>query len=111
MPKAEKAAAATSTAFDADVAAATNKPATFDLLGQTWVLEAKPNPLLLAELARADESDDLADQVVYVDFFQVTLGRSQYQRFRRAFYDAGDEADFSEAIRAVMEAAFGRPTS
>ena len=87
------------------------KPGTFDALGRTWLIVKKPSPLMLAEMARS-ESQGPEGLAVFADFFQVTLGKVQYQEFRWAFEDAydGTEAFLGEVIAAALEGAYGRPT-
>lgn len=95
-----------------DIDDAKGKKPTFEFHGETYTVEKRPNPLLLAEMARTD-SDDPEALGVIADFFELTLGKEQYRTFRRNFYALEDEEGLalSEVITLVMEAAFGRPTN
>jgi len=93
-----------------EVAEVAGQPATFEALGQTWEIAVKPNPLIISELAATD-ADDPESIGIVADFFRLVLGDG-YPKFRRAFFAAwqpGDDELLGELIRAVLEAAFGRP--
>ena len=85
--------------------------ATFTALGRQWTVVKRPPPLLLAEMARTQTKDPTAIGVL-VDFFEILLGKEQYQaEFRWAFFDAydGDDELLGEVMAAALEAALGRP--
>ena len=85
--------------------------ATFEAFGQSWTIVKKPPPLLLAEMARTNTRSPESIGGV-VDFFEVLLGKEQYQTaFRWAFFDAydGDDELLGEVMGAALEAALGRP--
>ena len=85
--------------------------ATFTAFDREWTIVKKPPPLLLAELARTQTASPEAIGVV-VDFFEVILGKEQYQQeFRWAFFDAydGDDEILGVVMGAALEAALGRP--
>lgn len=85
--------------------------ATFTALGREWTVVKKPPPLLLAEMARTQTGSPEAIGVV-VDFFEVLLGKQQYQsEFRWAFFDAyqGNDELLGDVMGAALEAALGRP--
>ena len=84
---------------------------TFTAFGQEWTIIKKPPPLLLAEMGRTQTASPESIGVV-VDFFEVILGKEQYQTaFRWAFFDAynGDDELLGEVMGAALEAALGRP--
>lgn len=85
--------------------------ATFTAFDREWTIVKRPPPLLLAEMARTQTGSPEAIGVV-VDFFEVLLGKEQYQReFRWAFFDAYDGNDelLGDVIGAALGAAVGRP--
>ena len=70
----------------------------------------KPSTLMLAELARTGSGDPESIGVL-ADFFETTLGKDDYPRFRRAVFAAEDADDLLPTlVGEVMEQAFGRPT-
>lgn len=99
-------------ALEAALADAKGTARTFDAFDETWTVVRKPSLLLLAELARTESGDPAALGVV-ADFFEVTLGKAAYQRFRKAFFtsdEAEDENLLGELLGKVIEVSVGRPT-
>lgn len=103
-------------AFDAAKTAATEEPLGFmDYDGEQYPIVKRPNGLLLAELTRLDSDDPEAGGAL-VEFFQETLGREGYRKFKRAFYaqdfettEASVEA-LALLMQSVVETTMGRPT-
>ncbi len=91
----------------------TPKPlGTIEFEGQTFDVLKKPNPLLLSELARTGSEDPEAFGVI-AEFFEHTLGKATYSRFKKAYYasDAADDAAvLMGKLQEVLEATMGRPT-
>lgn len=87
--------------------------ATIDFAGDTFKIHRKPPTLLLAELARTNSGDPEAMGVL-AEFFEVTLGKDEYNRFKRAVYSYdGPEAEdeiLSGLMAGVIERTLGRPT-
>lgn len=88
---------------------------TFAMFDKEWQVFKVPPSLMVARLARIDESDPEAvgvlDQVI-----EHALGREQHRRFLACYYDAapadGNDAEmFQRALAGILEAGTGRPTS
>lgn len=86
---------------------------TIDFAGESYSILRKPSTLLLAELARTDNGDPNAVAVI-ADFFEATLGRDAYSKFKRAVFfsdEAGDDIDvLMGLVGEVLEKTLGRPT-
>lgn len=79
---------------------------------KTYKVWRKPPTLMLAELARTGTEDPEAVGVL-AEFFEITMGKDEYRRFRTAVYTS-DLPDVDEAMTDVMseivEKTLGRPT-
>lgn len=86
--------------------------ATIEFDGNTYNVHRKPPTLLLAELARTGSGDPEAVGVL-AEFFEVTMGKDEYRRFRRDFYASeasDDEQVLLDLMAEVVEKTLGRPT-
>ncbi len=102
-----------SPALEGDILEAKAVKPTFEMFGRSWEIQRKPNPLLLAEVARAMQSGRFVDMGSLVDLFERILGPEQYLSFRNAYLDSdlGDDSDgLAEVMNELVEAATARPT-
>ncbi len=79
--------------------------------GVEYVIERKPNTLLLSELARTGSGDPEA-LGIFAEFFEVTLGDTQYRKFRKAMFRTASEDDeaLQKLLQEILEKTLGRPT-
>jgi hypothetical protein len=70
----------------------------------------KPDALLLAELARTGSEDPEAFGVI-AEFFEFTLGKAAYARFKKTVRAARlDDEALMGKLQEVLEKTMGRPT-
>lgn len=70
----------------------------------------KPDALLLSELARTGTEDPEAFAVI-AEFFEHTLGKAAYVRFKRKVRaERLDDAALMQKLQEVLEKTMGRPT-
>lgn len=94
----------------AEAKGATPDYGTIEFDGVEYAIEHKPNTLLLSELARTNSGEPEA-LAVYADFFETTLGPTQYRKFKRAVFRKDDvEEELGRLLREVLEKSLGRPT-
>lgn len=98
-------------ALTASIASTEPVICTITLCDKEFPVVRKPSSLLLAELARAESTDDPEAIAVLADFFEFTLGDSNYRTFKRHAMRAGADDDaLREAMKDVLEGTLGRPT-
>jgi len=101
-----------SEASEVAVRDARNERPTFEYAGQTWTIARKPNMLMLAELALAEQQEDASGFAIIATFFRNVLGDEVYPEFRDAVYTAPEEEQdrFIELIQEIVSKTLGRPT-
>ncbi len=98
----------------ADAEGATPKfgTVTVNVKGKDTVFDivAKPDALLLAELARTGSGDPEAFGVI-AEFFEYTLGKDGYRAFKRAVRAENlEEGQLMEKLQEILEKTLARPT-
>ena len=77
---------------------------------EVFDIVAKPDALLLAELARTGSGDPEAFGVI-AEFFEYTLGREGYRLFKKAVRAEGYEQEaLMEKLQHILEVTLARPT-
>lgn len=93
-----------------DIAAAKGNLGSIEVGESTFQIIAKPDALLLSELARTGSGDPEAFGVI-AEFFEVTLGKDAYRDFKKAVRAEGlDETELMGRLQSVLEQTMGRPT-
>lgn len=99
-------------ALDASIKSARPVLTTVVVGDEEFKVTRKPPTLLVAELARTDSGNPEAIGVL-AEFFEVTMGKEEYNRFKRAFYAADFDEEAEELmsrLSKVLEDTLGRPT-
>jgi hypothetical protein len=97
---------------DAEGATPTFGTVTVNVQGkdEVFTIVAKPDALLLAELARTGSGDPEAFGVI-AEFFEYTLGREGYRLFKKAVRAEGlSQEQLMEKLQHILEVTLARPT-
>ncbi len=99
-----------SDALKSDIDTAKGNLGEIEVGDKTFTIAAKPDALLLSELARTGSGDPEAFGVIS-EFFEVTLGADNYRAFKKAVRaEALDEEALMKKLQDILEKTMGRPT-